>query len=1479
MHRTIWDLPPYHLTSMQQGMLFHCLTAPRSGIDVAQVIGTLQEPLDVPAFLAAWQRLIDRHEALRLRFCWDGDGRPRQFPLSAVTLSVDQRDWSGLQPQVQNQRLEEFLAEDRLRGFDPRVELPTRVALFFLGEAHYRFVWTWWHGILDGRANLILLQELFRFYEAFRQDKALELPLPRRYTEYTEWLAAQDISGAAPFWKDLLAGFTDPTPVGAGRVIAASGTGVREMRLPASLSSQVRAAVEAQGVTVNALLQGAWALTLGQNSGQEDVVFGTTRACRHAAFDSDGSGNGVVGALINTVPVRARLQPKIRVCKFLQAIRDQHIAVRPYEQTPLMDIQTWSGVPADRHLFESIVVYENRLLDSVLRSQGGAWESRRFEMRGQTGYPVTVYAYGESELLLGIVNERACLDDDAAARMLAHLAMLIQFLAGHPDCLLADVPLCLDQELSLLEEWNRTACPFPEDSSIQQCFEEQVARTPDAPALTCHHETWTYRQLNDRAGQIADRLRQAGAQPESLVGICMERSLELVAGILGILKTAAAYLPLDPDYPPDRLGLMLADAKPLLVLSNRRTRHRLTATDVPVLTTDCDTGTPVSPAGFVPREAGGRQLAYVIYTSGSTGAPKGVLVEHRNVMNFFTGMDASFGRRPGVWLAVASISFDVSVLELWWSLTRGYHVVLWPGVKDERGASVPDLLRTHRVTHLACVPSFLRMLLPLPGAVEALAALRVLVVGGESLPPSLVRDLGPSASRRIVEQYGPTEATVACTTWEVEPGAATTAIGRPIANTQVYVLDPHRRPVPVGTVGELYIGGAGVTRGYLNCPELTAERFIRDPFGGGRRLYQSGDLARYRPDGTLEYVGRVDNQVKIRGHRVEPGEIEMLLAAHPAVKVAVVDVQAGPDGENRLVAYIVPGPEGMPPLKQLRDSMARKLPGYMVPSAFVTLDAVPRTPNGKLDRHALPAPARDVSRPPGTQRTPTPLEAELSELWCKVLGVAHVGLEENFFDLGGDSLAAVRLMVAIQQRFDVELPLQTIFQAPTIDRLVDRLAGVSPAVAADSSGYLAPRTATEHRLLAVWERLLDTRPIGIRDSFLTLQPHPALFDRMLAEVRATFGVFTEGLPVSKLVDNPTIEALARVIDQSIKPAASLVVCLQAQGAAPPLFLIHAGGGYVFFYHALAARLGPDRPVYGIRAETRSDHWGRPYHRTRSLEELAARYIAEIRTVQPHGPYLLGGACFGGTVAFEMARQLRAQGESVGPLLLFDAFVQNNPYRSEAAVFPLEDGPVQLRQRLVTHLRQARRLGSREGLVYLSAKLWRCAPSEISALARKLLERLRIIVSRLADEAVWIASRVSGVPASLELTQRRMMGGFLDITRRLLLAYTPGPYDGSLVLFVAAEGYDPEPLWTGLARGGMTVHRMPGEHLEMLEEPAVLQTAALIDWYLEHKDITETAIPVPAVARSSNRSGLIRPGLNQSPSFPTSRLNSSYRSSA
>jgi thioesterase domain-containing protein/acyl carrier protein len=844
-----------------------------------------------------------------------------------------------------------------------------------------------------------------------------------------------------------------------------------------------------------------------------------------------------------------------------------------------------------------------------------------------------------------------------------------------------------------------------------------------------------------------------------------------------------------------------------------------------------------------------------------------VQVEHRNVMSFFTALDMVLGREPGVVLAVTSVAFDPSIHDLFWTLARGYHVILWPGMDAGEGPTVAELIRAHHVTLMLGVPSFYRMILGLPGGREALESLRHLVTGGEPLPPELLEEVGDAVASRMINMYGPTETTVAATAWSVQPKTSHISIGRPLANTRLYLLDRHLRPVPLGATGELFIGGAGVTRGYLNRPELNAERFIASPFGLAReRLYRTGDLARFLPDGNLDFVGRVDNQVKIRGFRIELGEIDAVLGRHPGVREAVVDVHRDGHRQPQLVAYIVPAAGATPTRKELREWVGRELPGYMVPALFVMQNKLPLATTGKVDRRALPPPTDADRATPEPSRTATATEATVSDFWHTALGRDHFGLEEDFFELGGNSLSAVQIMTAVQKRFGIELPLHTIFETPTIAGLAT---GVEKALwhkrpATSTRTKEAPAsewTPTQRQLLAIWERLLPVRPIGLRDSFLELQGPLMLVDAMLAEVRNGWGVYAEGLPIATFLEDPTIEALARTLEGARDATGTLAVCLQPRGDKPPLFLIHAGGGYVFFYRALAARLGRERPVFAIRAESEADGRGRPFHLSESIQQVAARYLAEIKSVQPHGPYRLGGACIGGIVAYEMARQLEAQGETVaGPVLLFDSFVINNPHISKAeelqilraaGIKPPETPAEARRRRIQRHLAQARKAGLVRGLAYLAGRAVRHAPALCVKGVRAVFRRLRRPTPAALPAPAPVATSTHPEDSLTQL-QRKLMEEFMEASKRLQSAYVPGDYSGRLVLFEAEESPDPRRLWTGLARGGLVVHGTPGTHLDMMEEPAVINTAALVNQHLTGVNGTSVpqanAQPSPAAKR-------------------------------
>lgn len=610
-----------------------------------------------------------------------------------------------------------------------------------------------------------------------------------------------------------------------------------------------------------------------------------------------------------------------------------------------------------------------------------------------------------------------------------------------------------------LLELNRTEVDYPRESTIAEAFSQRAARCPDAIALITGGCRLSYLELDQLSNRLARQLQSLGVKPDTLVGIAMGRSQSLVVSLLATLKAGGAYVPLDPSYPKERLSWIVQDSRMQVLLTTAEARGKLPLENGTVAVVDIDqSAIGLEEPGSICSTAASHNLAYVIYTSGSTGKPKGVMVENRNVVNFFAGMDRAIGRESGVWLAVTSISFDISVLELLWTLTRGFTVVLH-GADDS--TLVADEIALQHVTHLQMTPSLAHMLILDPRAFAALRGLRKILLGGEAVPASLIRNLREVFSGEIHNMYGPTETTIWSTTCRVEEVGSTVSIGRPIANTQIYLLDSNLNPVSIGEVGELFIGGDGVARGYLNRPELTAERFLIISALSPRRIYRTGDLARYQPDGNIEFLGRADYQIKLRGHRIEPGEIESILENCPGIRQAVVVMREDRVGDTRLVAYVVANAIGVATGQTLRSKLELTLPEFMVPSAFVFLPELPLTDNGKIDRKALlnlPPPSATAALRPGSDTPPASnLEGVIATAWQDALGLPIVGMNDNFFDLGAHSLTVAEVHARLQGLLHRDISLLDLFQYPTVSSLAAHLAG-------SASGMQASDRALRRRL-------------------------------------------------------------------------------------------------------------------------------------------------------------------------------------------------------------------------------------------------------------------------------------------------------------------------------------------------------------------------------------------------------------------------------
>lgn len=1033
----------YPLSPMQQGMLFHSLYAPESGMYVEQMSCTLKGALDVTIFREAWQEAVVRHSILRTGFVGQGLKEPVQVVHRRVDLPVEEHDWRSFGSAEQDRRLEVVLETERRRGFDLSDPPLMRLALVQVTDEAYSFVWTYHHILLDGWSMPLLLQEVFASYDAYSRGQVPQLRSPRPFRDYIVWLKRQSMGEAEAFWRRTLEGFTAPTPLVVDLPVGGEADrqehyDQQEITLSTRRTAKLQSLAQQHGLTLNTLVQGAWALLLSRYSGEDDVVFGATVSGRPP--DLEGS-ELMVGLFINTLPVRVRVPSDAITATWLKRLQAQQAELRQYEYSPLVEVQGWSDVPRNLPLFESILVFENYPVDTAAGLQRGKIAIQDLRSVEQTNYPLTVVAGVDEELLLRIVYDRHRFDTGTIERMLGHLRTLLEGMAENPTGQISALRLLTPTEEDVvLSEWNATETAYPRDRCIHELFEAQAARGPDAVAIILENQCLTYGELNARANQLAHRLQTMDVGPETLAGISVERSLGMVIGLLAILKAGGAYLPLDPAYPRDRLGFMMEDAEVRIVLTQADLRpHLEQSTSSASRSFVCfDSGwdqIAQEPVTTPPTNARPENLAYMIYTSGSTGRPKGVLLEHRGLCNLVNAQAKAFNlRSDSRVLQFASFSFDASVSEVFTALLTGATLCLAQQETLTSQSGLLQLLRKEAITTVTLPPSVLSLL-----PAEDLPALETLISAGEACSPDIVARWAPG--RRFVNGYGPTEATVGpmlCVIDELSPAASRVPIGRPIDNTQVYLLDRDLQPVPVKVPGELYVGGVGVARGYWRRPMLTADKYLPDPFSDepGARLYKTGDLARFLPDGEVEFLGRIDYQVKVRGFRIELGEVGALLRQHPALQAAVVLAREDSPGDKRLVAYVVPQDEPPPDAGELRDYLAQKLPDYMVPSAFVTLKALPLTPNGKVDRQALPAPNGRRPDLVGSFVAPRDaLEVQLTRLWEDILNVRPIGVKDDFFELGGHSLLALRLMAQIEQRLDRELSLAMLFQEATIEHL------------------------------------------------------------------------------------------------------------------------------------------------------------------------------------------------------------------------------------------------------------------------------------------------------------------------------------------------------------------------------------------------------------------------------------------------------------
>ncbi|WP_181244017.1 non-ribosomal peptide synthetase [Chamaesiphon polymorphus] len=1258
----------------------------------------LSGDLNISALKMAVMEVIRRHEALRTHFELVNDA-PIQVISSDILVDIPVIDLQQLPELEQSAKVKKLAIDESQAAFDLAVAPLVRVKLLQLNNTSHVLLITMHHIISDGWSMGVFINELSELYQSFCDGKSSTLPaLTLQYADFADWqrnwLTGDVLDKQLNYWKDLLTGAPPllELPIDRPRpsIQGFAGNFV-EFSLERGLSQQLTALSQRSGTTLFMTMLTAFNVLLARYSGQDDVVIGSPIANRNRRETEP-----LIGFFVNTLVIRTKLRSNQTFLELLESVKQNTLDAQEHQDLPfeklveeLQPERSLSYSP----LFQVMFEIENTPTGNL---ELPGLQITPLELENiNTKFDLTLSIQeSETGLVSGWEYKTELFDRDTIERMAANFQALLAGIVANPQQQIAQLPLLneIDRH-QIVETWNQTQADYPSEhfgsAQCKQCFpqlfEAQVARTPEAIAVNYGDRDLTYQELNERANRWARHLVELGVGAETLVALVSDRNLDFLTAMLAVFKAGGAYLPLNPHHPIERIQQAIVQSQvPLILTSSAWTPTlELIVSDLPnsQLLDFHQLSAPDYASDNLPIRCTPDNLAYTIYTSGSTGTPKGAMLEHRGMLNHLYAKVTDLGLSANDIVAqTAAQTFDISIWQFLIPLLVGGRVEI---VTTEIAADPSQLLALvarQQISILEIVPSLLRAILQqieLNGTPPKLS-LRWLLLTGETLPPQLCRqwfELYPNVP--MMNAYGPTECSDDVTHYPIytSPPAEilNLPIGRPVANTQIYILDRLLQPVPIGVPGELYVGGAGVGRGYLDAPELTQQAFIPNPFHPilSPRLYKTGDKARYLPDGNIEFLDRIDFQVKIRGFRIELGEIEAVLTQHPDIKAVTAIVREDQPGNQNLVAYIVSTQTLTN--AEVRDFLDRKLPAYMIPSAFVFLEAIPLTANGKVNRKALPVPALGFN--PSYVAPSNALELQLMQIWEEILHISPIGIRDNFFDLGGHSLLAVSLMARIQQQFDKKLSLATLFQGATIEHLAQIILS----------------TTTDEPFLS------------------TLMP------------------------------------------------------LQANGSKPPLFFVHPGGGTVLSYLELARNLDPDRPVYGLESLDLDEE--QTLHN--KVEDMAAYYIQVMKTVQAEGPYQIGGWSFGGLVAFEIAQQLRSQGQEVATVVLLDTSPFTDP--EELNVADDKDFIEEL-------------------------------------LARK-------------------NGAILGIPPELDVAQAQRL---LQVFKGHILAandYNPQPYPGTVDLFLAEGGIAADSLesiagWQQLATHDLNVHWIPGDHHTMVTKPNV-----------------------------------------------------------
>ena len=1304
----------YPLSMLQAGMLFHG--------DVSQDLYHnytslhLRAPFDARALESAVRRLIDHHPVLRTSFDLTSYSVPLQLVHRSVELPLQVEDLRGLSDTEQETAITKWQDDERRRRIDWSQAPLVRFHMHLRGENSFQFSFAEHHAILDGWSVATMLAELFRSYSSLCSTGE-EIDEPPPASLYRDFVALEQKAlmspGADQFWRQWLYGSSVIT---VPRLHTQREPETHMFNLPVTpeLSDALKRTAREAGVPIKSVLLAAHLRVLNQLGGQEDIVTGMVSHGRPEAADSERA----LGLYLNTLPFRLRLRGGTW-SELARAAFAAEVDAMPFRYYPMAQVKIDQG---GRALFETCFNFTHfHVLDGVQRSNEIDVLDEQAFVRTEFVLTADFSLKGpDARVHLMLIGNGEVLSREHLETIGGYYATALAALADEPSeryelkSLLSD-----DERRRLVVQWNDTATEYPRGLCVHQVFEQEAQLRPDAVAVESVDQQLSYAELNRRANTLAIALRRRGVGPDVLVAVMLERSVELIVALLAVNKAGGAYVPLNLSDPPARLRFIVEDAAARVLLTSTRIAKEIAREPLALDVICVDADEHLHEGSAVDALAAtSDNLAYMLYTSGSTGKPKGVSVTHSGVVSLVRSNKYIEYGPDEVMLEFSPVSFDASTFEIWGALLNGGRLVIFPPVVPSVRELGEFVVRT-QVTSFLITPALFHQFLDVNAG--ALGALRQMLSGGDVLSPApLDRAASKLDDRRVINVYGPTETTVMCCAYVVprERPAGSVPIGGPIPNTQVYVVNGSQ-PSGVGERGEIYIGGVGLARGYHNRPDLTAERFVPDSFGErpGGRLYRTGDAGRHLPEGVIQFIGRLDEQVKISGFRIEPGEIEAALETHPSVTTAVAVVDQETPHEKRLIAYVVAKENTLSPgVDELRAYLKERVPEYMTPAAFVMLDALPLTPHGKIDRAALPAPRANADRPAGQ--------------------------------------------------------------------------------------YVAPRNAIEQQLVAIWEELFKTNPIGVRDNFFEMGGHSLLLMMLVARIEERLG---ERVAMADLFSGPTIENLAELLSQHGRTSlTSVIVPMQTSGTRPPLFGLHPGSEEVWCYTELVRRLGTDQPFYGVQARP-LDAAGLVKHT--ELEAMASDYAEALREFHPGGPYLLCGWSMGGVIAFEVARQLRARGEHVALLALIDS-----------------QAPIKGQSKL-----------SWFSLLAILALDLGLANEKLVA----LLQEIRNLPPAAQLRRVWAETRRAGViPTEMTLLEFRRLFDTFKASSEMMHRYEAGEYAGRITLIKAeqsleedpsfvrfddwyeAEADDPSHSWAQLAAEGVDVHVVPGNHFSVMKEPLV-----------------------------------------------------------